>query len=547
MAPFATLDAKLLSALTNIITGDFARKVDTFKEAEANEGRIVRGRQVLFMLHDHFSTNMKHGSTYALQDLFSVHLKGENLKTFISNWDQVLAGIVKVPEESVLETLFYNQVKNCKAIAHDLNEYHRADEGTEKRKYDFLVSAVRRHLDRERLETNRERVARNLSGTAKPSAPAVEGKVGFIPTGYCVKWNKGGCTNENFTFKHEVPSKRTPSTKPKRDSSRGRSPSRTQSPKGKGKKKECIFWKRGRCERGDKCNFSHNGPAGKPRQATPARSNSSGKKGGKKTSRSPGRKSSRSPGKPKSPRNSRSPKGNKNSSSSGKATPAAVCLVASMLASVASGFAVDPAKVCCPSIGIRFSNEVDVHRIAARGNMWPIVNGEPKNRTTYPWGDKFEVDQQAVSDCALSATMLSGAVENSLKGIPAKCSYECDTEFGCDYCIPKGIVAAPAESREMIEGSIDLQIDWIADTGSAQDLVSQGEFPDDYGYYSSNPIRMMTANGESSSMKQGKVFVPRLGKTDTLKYEVSRMGTPGGVDHKVLKSSPGMIVELYPL
>ena len=66
------------------------------------------------------------------------------------------------------------------------------------------------------------------------------------------------------------------------------------------------------------------------------------------------------------------------------------------------------------------------------GNMWPIVNGEPKNRTTYPWGHKFEVDQQAVSDCALSATMLSGAVENSLKGIPAKCSYECDTEFGCE-------------------------------------------------------------------------------------------------------------------
>ena len=64
-------------------------------------------------------------------------------------------------------------------------------------------------------------------------------------------------------------------------------------------------------------------------------------------------------------------RGIRNSSSSGKATPAAVCLVASMLASVASGFAIDPAKVCCPSIGIRFSDEVDVHRIAARGNMWP--------------------------------------------------------------------------------------------------------------------------------------------------------------------------------
>ena len=147
VAPFATLDAKLLSALTNIITGDFARKVDTFKETEATAGRIVRGRQVLFMLHDHFSTNIKHGATYALQDLFSVQLRGENLKSFISNWDQVLAGIVQTPDVSVLETLFYKQVKNCKAIQHDMNEYHRADEGTEKRNYGFLVSAVRRHLD----------------------------------------------------------------------------------------------------------------------------------------------------------------------------------------------------------------------------------------------------------------------------------------------------------------------------------------------------------------------------------------------------------------
>ena len=127
-------------------------------------------------------------------------------------------------------------------------------------------------------------------------------------------------------------------------------------------------------------------------------------------------------------------------------------------------------------------------------------------------GNKFEVDQDSIDDSALSATMLSGAVANSLKGITAKCNYECDTEFGCDYCIPKGIVAAPAESRDMIEGSSDLQLDWIADTGSAQDLVSTHELPDDFGYYSSNPIRMMTANGESSSTKQGKVNIQRLGR-----------------------------------
>lgn len=60
--PFATLDAKLMSALTNIITGHFARNVDTSKENEASQDRIVRARQTLFMLHDHCSANIKNGA-----------------------------------------------------------------------------------------------------------------------------------------------------------------------------------------------------------------------------------------------------------------------------------------------------------------------------------------------------------------------------------------------------------------------------------------------------------------------------------------------------
>ena len=45
-------------------------------------------------------------------------------------------------------------------------------------------------------------------------------------------------------------------------------------------------------------------------------------------------------------------------------------------------------------------------------------------------------------------------------------------------------------------------IDWIADTGSAQDLLTDHHVPDHCGYYSENPMRLITANGESASMKQ---------------------------------------------
>ena len=162
---------------------------------DANHRQSLSSKE---QVHDHFSTNIKHGATYALQDLFSVQLLGKNLKSFIWNWDQVLAGTAQAPEESVLETLFYKQAKNSKAIQHDMNEYHRADEGTDKRMYDFLVSAVRHHLDRERLEANRDRVAKGLSGAA------VEGKAGFIPKEYCVAWNKG-CTKDDSAYKHEIP------------------------------------------------------------------------------------------------------------------------------------------------------------------------------------------------------------------------------------------------------------------------------------------------------------------------------------------------------
>ena len=42
---FGTLDAKLMSALTTVLVGDFARRINTLKETEAAKGQQVRGRQ----------------------------------------------------------------------------------------------------------------------------------------------------------------------------------------------------------------------------------------------------------------------------------------------------------------------------------------------------------------------------------------------------------------------------------------------------------------------------------------------------------------------
>ena len=152
---FVTLDAKVLSAITKILEGDFARQMDTLKEKEANANRLVRGRQILYKLHDFFATNALHGSVYDVEDLLSVSLNNENLVMFLRNWDTVLSGIQKSPDEAFLEPLFHRQVKKCKSLQRDINIYERAAEGSAQRSYKFLYDAANAHVNRKRLEKNR--------------------------------------------------------------------------------------------------------------------------------------------------------------------------------------------------------------------------------------------------------------------------------------------------------------------------------------------------------------------------------------------------------
>ena len=77
-----------------------------------------------------------------------------------------MAGVPQAPDESILEYLFYTQVRYHSAIARDIAEHQRAEQGTPKHSYEYLVSAVRLQLEHERLDTNRERIAPGLGSGA---------------------------------------------------------------------------------------------------------------------------------------------------------------------------------------------------------------------------------------------------------------------------------------------------------------------------------------------------------------------------------------------
>ena len=58
-----------------------------------------------------------------------------------------------------------------------------------------------------------------------------------------------------------------------------------------------------------------------------------------------------------------------------------------------------------------------------------------------------------------------------------------------------------------------IDVEWIADTGSAQDLFSQSMLGEVKEFKSDRPINMITANGPNYADKQCKVRVPSINTT----------------------------------
>ena len=199
-----TLDAKLMSSLTNICEGDFARQLDIFKEEQAKSGTPARGRQALLMIHKHFSTSRKHGAVYDIEDLMAVTLVNDDLRGFITRWDAVIAGMTSEPDTMWKQAYFHNAIKNFKPLSHDLAVYDRTPEGEPNRSYEFLMKAAKDYLERKRLEKIRQATKKSVSGkrdaAPAPNRPPSAGK----PQGICYDFQAGKCTRgKDCRYKHE--------------------------------------------------------------------------------------------------------------------------------------------------------------------------------------------------------------------------------------------------------------------------------------------------------------------------------------------------------
>ena len=104
MPNFEVLDARIASALNKIIhNSQFKRRI-SLEELKAQKEDRFRGRQIAYLIYEHYRVTRNHDSVENYTDLFTV-LRNDDIQEFDSKWDGIQLSMTKIPHDDILEGL----------------------------------------------------------------------------------------------------------------------------------------------------------------------------------------------------------------------------------------------------------------------------------------------------------------------------------------------------------------------------------------------------------------------------------------------------------
>ena len=249
------LDANIASALKRIISNPCFRRRVTVEEQKAQKDyRFLRGRQIAYMINDHFRATSARDVALDLSDLFNVSFKGCDIQDFDTRWDHALLSASEVPAENLLEGLCNMKIRESVQLQTVSAMYEQEiDRDRAMPSHQRLKTLVSRHIDRT-IRTRNFRARSIGSKVTKGRMSAKRGKMGE-----CYQWKANGqCSRgDSCSFRHGSDRGQRPHSS---------SPAVTKSRKGRkvgGTWENAISGKAiGQCAEGDSCSFSHDGASG---------------------------------------------------------------------------------------------------------------------------------------------------------------------------------------------------------------------------------------------------------------------------------------------
>ena len=180
---FKSLDLKLSAALGVMLKAAKNQVTERvhFEEMQSfDKGEMLKGRQIAWLILQHFKTNPKMGVFYNVTDIGQVKWRGDTprqVHTFMMIWKYILHNTkTKIPTDELAEILL-TKLEKSNVLKGDIDAYNRMKEDDPDRTYDYLMSSMVRYLDRCRYHSNRELdlvaiIGEELGGGSRKGLPA---------------------------------------------------------------------------------------------------------------------------------------------------------------------------------------------------------------------------------------------------------------------------------------------------------------------------------------------------------------------------------------
>ena len=293
---FTRLDMKLKAALKRIADhGILATDIDTKTSELEKVDLILRGMQILWLIKEANKVDEKSAHLFGFNDMNKVRLIGDDLAGMIATWEATLERCQGcLDTEHILQPMLYGLIERYEPLRPAVEYYDRIEPDDPDKSYAFLLNACKKLINKRVVTVNRGQVQQVIASgnaVAKPlngqkmfpstsaagqevaqggSSPTGESLAGISPLRIernlfdktdaiarklCFAFQNGKCTKKagECIFGHE-PAK-------KAQSRRKGSPSPNRGPKSES---PCIFFSKGMCNAGDRCEYNHSGATGTP-------------------------------------------------------------------------------------------------------------------------------------------------------------------------------------------------------------------------------------------------------------------------------------------
>ena len=157
----------------------FRKRVSVEEQRAQKYDRFLRGRQIAYMIYEHFGATGAYEALQGLSDLFTTRLQNHHVQDFDVRRDQALFSASEIPTDVILEGLYKFKLQDSVQLQILLALY---DQETVRKKrqtsYSRLKTSVRLHIDQMMRTRNfriwnkvveRGEVTKSQKGTEKPT------------------------------------------------------------------------------------------------------------------------------------------------------------------------------------------------------------------------------------------------------------------------------------------------------------------------------------------------------------------------------------------